>query len=201
MQNQNDYNKIYNKLKNYGLFRLDTIDTPSRYTDGMNLDEVIVGDFNDETVDVAGLEITNFSDRNGDNLIYIQPQELSINVGNIKPSDEELKKIGETVRGYLIKSLRLVKGELDKANLRNVQTQSKTRDIEGITENDGAVKDKNTGENLNIGDVVKVDGFEGTYQVAVNMSIGRPYLTPFDMGNKKGNFPLMYLAMQWHTKA
>lgn len=44
---------------------------------------------------------------------------------------------------------------------------------------ENGVKDKNTGESLSIGDVVKVDGLEGDYQVLIRMSEGRPFLVPY----------------------
>ncbi len=50
-----------------------------------------------------------------------------------------------------------------------------------------AVADKGTGRNLNIGDVVTVDGLGGEYQVGVVHSEGKPFLMPFDMQKKEAN--------------
>jgi hypothetical protein len=51
-----------------------------------------------------------------------------------------------------------------------------------VKENDGAVKDVNTGKALSIGDIVRVGGLVGEYQIGVKMSEGRPFLMPYSNG-------------------
>lgn len=50
---------------------------------------------------------------------------------------------------------------------------------------DDVIKNAEDNENLNIGDVVEVNGIEGTFQIGVLAREGKPFIMPFDMNTKK----------------
>jgi len=52
---------------------------------------------------------------------------------------------------------------------------------------DNSMSDEETEENLNIGDIVTVEGLTGEYQCAVNYREGKPFLVPFNMETKEAD--------------
>jgi hypothetical protein len=120
------YTTLYSDLVHYGKYRLDTINAPQRYTDGMDLDEV--KDYFDDTYDVGGVSARVVGD-----LLNFEAQEMSIKLGNTQLSEEELEKYGEEFKGYIVKTLKLIGGQIQKDKLRNVKTETRTQ---GVNENE-----------------------------------------------------------------
>lgn len=57
--------------------------------------------------------------------------------------------------------------------------------INNVNENDEGIVDSKTGQKLNIGDVVVVNGLDGEFQIGIKPLEGKPFLVPFNMETKK----------------
>lgn len=89
------------------------------------------------------------------------------NMGELNESNDYPKEIGHK---FKVKK----QYKLDKKRRKPV-----TR----IDEDDSLVTDTNTNENLSIGDVVMVDGWNGEYQIRASYTERRPFLTPYESEN------------------
>jgi hypothetical protein len=148
---QRAYDRIYNKLRDYGLYRLDTMGAPQRYTDGMDLDEAMkpipMGDYVEDVYDIGGLSVTVSLGK-----LEFLTQEISINLGNIQLSEKEIKEYGELFKGYLVKSLKLVGGNIKKDQLSKIQ--SPERKIKNI--DIGNTNPRLNEEDIKVGDKVDI---------------------------------------------
>lgn len=108
-------------------------------------------------------------DKNSENYKIYKNKIKNIAIEMFKLSSENCNESGDYPReiGHKFKVKKQYK--LDKKRRKSVTT---------IHEGDESVVDSSTGESLNIGDVITVDGWNGEFQIRYSYSEKRPFLVP-----------------------
>lgn len=149
--------------------------------------------FSDETISEESLNNNEEYNKNTDeglNYIVVLPYHETNRLFHVSKETKQNAYLGpnDEIVYYENEAMKFSKEEAEKKVASSKNDMAHIKKIDKQNENltpDKPIKSDQEGVNLNIGDVVTVDGLIGEYQIGTKSFERKPFLMPFDMVNKK----------------